>query len=125
MHFLPINSMTVSKSQYVKHLLPTMNSTNLVFPNKNDLIESEQTSMSKKIEGLMQEAQTMLLQKSLELGCNAVLSINSSLSTDSTGEYGNSKIVIVTLIGTPCVIMPLSSLPAVKAEAIVMPEIIY
>ena len=87
--------MTVSKSQYVKHLLPTMNSTNLLFPNKNDLIESEQTSMSKKIEGLMQEAQTMLLQKSLELGCNAVLSINCSVSTDSTGEYGNSKIVIL------------------------------
>ena len=72
----------------------------------------------------MQEAQTMLLQKAVEEGCNAVLSINCNISTDSSGEHGNSKIVIVTLIGTPCVVMPLSEMPSVEAKATIVPEIL-
>jgi len=78
--------------------------------------------MSKHVGSLMQEAQTILLQQAVEAGCNAVLSINCNVSMDSSGEHGNSKIVIVTMIGTPCVVMPMSQMPAVQAEAIVVPE---
>ncbi|CAB9530669.1 expressed unknown protein [Seminavis robusta] len=89
----------------------------------NDQVE--QTKMSKIVQGLMQEAQSILLQKTVEEGCNAVLSINCNVSTDSSGDNGNSKIVIVTMIGTPCVVMPLSQLPAVQAEVTVVPEMLY
>ena len=81
--------------------------------------------MSKKVGDLMQEAQTVLLQKTVEVGCNAILSINSNISIDSSGDSGNSKIVIVTVIGTPCVIMPATDLPAVNVEATVIPEYTY
>ena len=87
--------------------------------------QHEQTSMSKKVGEIMQEAQMLLLQKTVEAGCNAVLSINSNISIDSSGENGNSKIVVATLIGTPCVIMPSSQLPVVEAEASVIPEMLY
>ena len=40
----------------------------------------------------MQEAQTMLLQQAVEEGCNAVLSINCNVSTDSSGEHGKLSI---------------------------------
>ena len=73
----------------------------------------------------MQEAQTNLLQKAVEEGCNAVLSINNNISIDSSGEHGNSKVVVVTLIGTPCVVMPLTQMPVVQAEATVIPEMLY
>ena len=87
--------------------------------------QKEQTNMSATVGGLMQEAQTLLLQKAVEAGCNAVLSINCNISTDSSGDHGNSKIVIATLVGTPCVIMPSSHLPVVEAEATVIPEMLY
>ena len=35
--------------------------------------------MSKKVGDLMQEAQTVLLQKTVEVGCNAILRINSNI----------------------------------------------
>jgi len=91
----------------------------------NDQIE--QTAMSKLVTELMQEAQTMLLQQTVEQGCNAVLSINCNISTDSTGDKGNSKIVIVTLIGTPCVVVTNNNVSAVSttAEAILVPEMSY
>ena len=81
--------------------------------------------MSRQVASLMQEAQTILLQKAVEEGCNAVLSINCNVSTDSSGDHGNVKIVIVTMIGTPCIIMPLSQMPVVQAEATIIPEILY
>lgn len=88
--------------------------------NWND--QKEQTSMSKQVGTLMQEAQTMLLQKAVECGCNAVLSISSNVSTDSSGDEGNSKLVIVTMIGTPCVVMPASEMPVVNAQATMVPD---
>ena len=81
--------------------------------------------MGKQVSTLMQEAQTILLQKAVEVGCNAVLSINCNVATDSSGDHGNAKIVIVTMIGTPCIVMPLSQMPVVQAEATVVPEIMY
>lgn len=104
----------------------------MIFANVSDAFFSrqyndqrEQTNMSKQVGNLMQEAQTMLLQQAVEQGCNAVLSINANVSSDSSGEHGNSKIVIVTLTGTPCVVMPLDSVPVVQAQATVIPEVIY
>jgi len=92
------------------------------------LVEIEQTAMSKIVTELMQEAQTMLLQQTVEQGCNAVLSINCNISTDSSGDRGNSKIVIVTLIGTPCVVVTNNNVSAAvttTAEAILVPEMSY
>lgn len=80
-----------------------------------------QTSMSHKVASLMQEAQTQLLQQAVEQGCNAVLSINCNVSTDSSGERGYYKIVIVTLVGTPCVVMKSEDLPAIQTKAYVVP----
>lgn len=85
----------------------------------------QQSNMSRKVGSLMQEAQTILLQQAVEAGCNAVLGINSNISTDSSGEHGNSKIVIVTLVGTPCVVMRLDTLPAVESEAVLVPEMVF
>lgn len=87
--------------------------------------QKEQTKMSQIIGGMMQDAQSMLLQQAAEQGCNAVLSINCNVSTDSSGEDGNSKIVIVTLVGTPCVVMTSSEIPVVEAEATVKPDIMF
>ena len=78
--------------------------------------------MSNQVGTLMQEAQTMLLQKAVECGCNVVLSISSNVSTDSSGDEGNSKLVIVTMIGTPCVVMPASEMPVVNAQATMVPD---
>lgn len=73
----------------------------------------------------MQEGQTKLLQQAVELGCNAVLSVNMNVTTDSNGERGNFKLLIVTMVGTPCIVMPLETLPAVQAEATLLPEVYY
>lgn len=81
--------------------------------------------MSRRLAPLMQEAQSCLLQQAVELGCNAVLSINMNISTDSSGDRGNSKIVIVTFVGTPCVVMPLDTLPVIEAHATLEPEMLY
>ena len=81
--------------------------------------------MSRQVGQLLQEAQTSLLQQAVEVGCNTVLSIHQNITTDSSGERGNSKIVIVTLMGTPCVVMPLSEMPIVQAEATIIPTMTY
>lgn len=73
----------------------------------------------------LQEAQQKLLQQAVELGCNAVLSINQNITLDSSGDTGNYKFLVVTLIGTPCIILPLESLPPVQAEAELVPYMQY
>ncbi len=84
--------------------------------------QTEQTSMSRMVGSLMQQAQTQLLQQAVELGCNAVLAININVTTDSSGEHGNSKIVIVTMVGTPCIIMMSDNLPVLSADAVLVPD---
>ena len=86
--------------------------------------QKEQTTMSLEVGGLLQEAQTALLQKAVELGCNAVLGINMNTTTDSSGESGNSKLVIVTLVGTPCIIIKSDDMPVVSADAVLVPDYI-
>lgn len=83
--------------------------------------EKENISMAKSIADLMQEAQEGLLTKTIELGCNAMLGMTINITTDSGGSEGNSKIVIVTLCGTPCSVAPAGNTPEVKADVIVEP----
>lgn len=94
----------------------------MIFANTSLAKRTNQTAMSKNVQHLLQDAQTMLLQQAVEMGCNAVLSINASVTTDSAGESGVYKIVIVTLVGTPCVVMQLDNLPVVQSEAYVVPD---
>jgi hypothetical protein len=42
-----------------------------------------------------------------------------NIANDSSGD--TSKLVVVTVCGTPCSVLPLRNLPAVNAEAVVVP----
>lgn len=86
--------------------------------------QREQQMMSHDVGRLLQAAQTQLLQQACELGCNAVLGININVTTDSSGDRGNSKLVIVTMVGTPAVIMMSSSMPVVSADAVLLPDFV-
>jgi len=126
-----------NREKVIASTLPTLPGTTVVeakpmiFANISDAFysrhmndQTEQTGMSKKVGNLLQEAQTQLLQQAVEAGCNAVLGIHNNVTIDSSGERGNSKIVIVTMIGTPCVIMRLEDVPVVAqtAEAVLIPD---
>jgi uncharacterized protein YbjQ (UPF0145 family) len=74
--------------------------------------QNEQTTMSQMVGTLLQQAQEQLLQKTAEVGCNAVLGIHTNVTMDSSGSEGNSKIVVVTMTGTPCTVMKSSSSPS-------------
>jgi len=80
--------------------------------------QNGQVSMGKAVGRLLQECQAELLEKTIEVGCHAVLGVNTNITVDSTGERGDSKLVIVTMTGTPCNVVPTSQLPAVQAEAV-------
>lgn len=83
--------------------------------------QKEQTKMAKGIADLLRRAQEQLLEKTIEVGCNAVLGMNINVTNDSSGERGNAKFVVVTVCGTPCSVLPLRELPAVNADAVVVP----
>lgn len=83
----------------------------------------EPRSLSEDIGNLMQETQELLLQKTVEVGCNCVLGINTSVTVDSGGETENSKIVIITFTGTPCRVVQAAALPAVNVEATLVPGV--
>jgi uncharacterized protein YbjQ (UPF0145 family) len=55
---------------------------------------------------LMQEAHEQVLMQAAGMDCNAVLGMTFTVTTDSWGESGYNKIVIVTACGTPCVVTP-------------------
>ena len=77
--------------------------------------------MSQKMGALLQEAQEGLLRKAIELQCNSVLGMTINITTDSSGEHGNAKCVIVTVCGTPCCVSPSADIPAVQVDAVVEP----
>jgi uncharacterized protein YbjQ (UPF0145 family) len=87
--------------------------------NYND--QKEQTRMAKETGEVLKKAQEELLEQTVEVGCNAVLGMTFNITIDSSGEHGNSKIIIATAYGTPCVIMPMRTLPTVDAHAVVIP----
>jgi hypothetical protein len=67
---------------------------------------------------LMQTAHSELLQKTLDVGCNAALGVNTSVTTDRSGEYGQFSFIIVCLTATPAVVVASSELPATMATAV-------
>lgn len=69
---------------------------------------------------LMQTAQSELLQKTLDVGCNASLGVNTTITTDSHGDRGQFKYIIVCLTSTPCVLVPTSELPVAQATAVAL-----
>lgn len=79
-------------------------------------------SVAKTIKDLLHRAQENVLQETIAVGCNAVLGMSINVTTDSSsGEHGNSKIVIVTISGTPCSVMPMAKVPAVDVNNTVLP----
>jgi len=54
---------------------------------------------------LTQEAQVKILEQVVEHRCNACLGLSFNVTTDSSGESGNRKLIIVTAHGTPCVVV--------------------
>jgi len=80
-----------------------------------------QKAMGKAVGDLMQQCQAELLSRTIDVGCNVVLGVNMNVTMDSGGETGHSKIVIVTMTGTPCIIVQTSHMPTVEAEAVVIP----
>jgi uncharacterized protein YbjQ (UPF0145 family) len=84
---------------------------------------SGQLSMGQQVGRLMQEAQDEVLQQAARMGCNAALGMAFTVTNDSSGDYGRSKLVIVTACGTPCVIIPQSEhdTPVIQATAVVVP----
>ena len=67
--------------------------------------QKEQIGMARKVPSLVKEAQEELLGKAIEMECNAVLGITTNVTTDSSGSEGNSKLIIITMMGTPCVLV--------------------
>ena len=51
------------------------------------------------------------------MGCNAALGVNTSITTDSSGEYGQFKYIIVCQTATPVVVAPVNDLPVAVAAA--------
>jgi hypothetical protein len=83
--------------------------------------QETQIHMTKKAGPLLAEAQEALLESTIAMGCNACLGITSNVAIDSSGDRGKSKIVMVTLMGTPCVILPTSNLPVIDAAVTLVP----
>jgi uncharacterized protein YbjQ (UPF0145 family) len=81
---------------------------------------SGQLSMGQQVGRLMQDAQDEVLQQAVNMDCNAVLGMTFTVTNDSSGDHGRSKLVIVTACGTPCVITPRSE-NDVQATALVEP----
>jgi uncharacterized protein YbjQ (UPF0145 family) len=82
----------------------------------------DQQSMGKVVGSLLQDAQRQILEETGKANCNAVLGMSFNITNDSSGDFGNQKLVIVTACGTPCTVMPMASPPAVHAEAIAIPQ---
>ena len=76
---------------------------------------------------LMQTAHSELLQKTLDVGCNAALGVNTTITTDSSGENGSYSYIIVCQTATPVVVVPTATdLPvAVPASAPIQPYVNY
>jgi uncharacterized protein YbjQ (UPF0145 family) len=67
---------------------------------------SGQQAMGRMVGTLMQDVQTQIMEQAVLVGCNAVLGMNFNVTNDSSGEYGSFKLVIVTVYGTPCTVVP-------------------
>ena len=68
---------------------------------------------------LIQKATDAARREAINQGCNAVLGMTYNVANDSSGQYGENKTVIVTAVGTPCVVVksPAVAQPTVAASA--------
>lgn len=80
-----------------------------------------QQAMGGMVSRLLQDAQSQILEQAIQQGCNAVLGLTYNVTNDSSGDRGNSKQVIVTCCGTPCVVLPSARNTPVVVDAIVEP----
>jgi hypothetical protein len=81
--------------------------------------EKQQVDMDKEIGTMMQQAQAKLVQQTIYVGCNVILGVTTNVATDSSGDNtGRAKLVIVTLCGTPCKVVPTAKVPSISVEAI-------
>lgn len=64
---------------------------------------------------LIQKATDAARREAILKGCNAVLGMTYNVANDSSGQYGENKTVIVTAVGTPCVV--------VKSQAVAQPTV--
>merc|ERR1711904_57577 len=78
-------------------------------------------AMGHMVGSLMEKAKDALSKKAQSLGCNAILGMNFNVSNDSSGEHGHFKNVILTMMGTPCVITARSSQPQAPAMPAPLP----
>jgi uncharacterized protein YbjQ (UPF0145 family) len=81
-----------------------------------------QQSMGQMVGELMQEAQSEIMEQAVLAECNAVLGMTYNVTNDSSsGEHSSYKVVIVTVCGTPCIVVPAAEQPMVEANVIVEP----
>ena len=73
---------------------------------------------SEAVTDLLQTAQEELLKRTLEVGCNAALGVNTTITTDSSGDRGQYKYIIVCLTATPAVVVTSRTLPMAQATVV-------
>jgi hypothetical protein len=61
--------------------------------------------VGKSVTALLQQCQAELLERTMAVGCNAVLGVSNTVANDSSGETGTRKVIIVTMTGTPCIVV--------------------
>jgi hypothetical protein len=59
------------------------------------------------VAALLKKAQIQLLEKTIQVGCNAALGINTSITYDSSGRHGDTKTMIICLTATPSIAVTL------------------
>jgi uncharacterized protein YbjQ (UPF0145 family) len=74
--------------------------------------------VGKSVSLLLQQCQGELLERTTAVGCNAVLGVSSTVANDSSGETGSEKVIIVTMMGTPCIVVSNTASPTATATAI-------
>lgn len=79
-------------------------------------------SMAEEVSHLMQRAQKQLSEEVIRVECNACLGMAFNITNDSLGDTGRGKMVLVTVTGTPCVVVPAPKAPPVaQAEVLITP----
>jgi len=83
----------------------------------------DQQAMGNMVGKLMGDAQTKVMEQVIAQRCNACLAMAFNVTNDSSGERGNQKLVIVTAHGTPCVVVPTTTVRAVAAVTATAPAL--
>ena len=76
-----------------------------------------QSSMGDKMGQLLKRTQVTILERTIDVECNACLGMTFNVTTDSSGERGTQKSVIITACGTPCVVIPTAESAVVLSDS--------